>query len=40
MNLVNRAAVPFQLPDASGRVHRLKDYAGLRLLMVFHRHLG
>jgi len=40
MNLENKTAVPFQLPDASGRIHRLEDYAGSWLLMVFHRHLG
>jgi peroxiredoxin len=40
MNLLNQPAVPFQLPDASGRIHRLADYAGSWLLLVFHRHLG
>jgi hypothetical protein len=40
MDLTNRAAVPFALPDAKGRVHQLTDYAGFWLLMVFHRHLG
>jgi hypothetical protein len=28
------------LPDTNGRTHRLADYAGRWLLMVFHRHLG
>lgn len=40
MNLLNRPAVPFQLPDATGGIHRLTDYAGYWLLLVFHRHLG
>jgi len=41
MNLVNQPAIPFQLPDASGQMHhRLSDYIGSWLLMVFHRHLG
>jgi len=33
-------AVDFELQDADGRVHRLADYAGDWLLLVFHRHLG
>ena len=33
-------AVPFGLRDAEGRIHRLEDYAGRWLLLVFHRHLG
>lgn len=40
MNLVNQPAIPFQLQDASGQGHRLEDYKGSWLLMVFHRHLG
>lgn len=40
MNLVNQPAVHFQLQDASGQMHRLSDYTGCWLLMVFHRHLG
>jgi peroxiredoxin len=39
-NLVNQPAVPFQLHDAYGKTHRLADYAGFWLLLVFHRHLG
>lgn len=39
-NRVGQAAVPFELPDAAGHVHRLEDYQGLWLLLVFHRHLG
>lgn len=32
-------AVPFELEDAFGTVHRLEQYAGSWLLLVFHRHL-
>lgn len=39
-NLVGQPAVPFALPDTSGRIHRLDDYRGAWLLLVFHRHLG
>jgi peroxiredoxin len=35
-----RPAIPFELPDAEGRTHRLGDYRGHWLLLVFHRHLG
>jgi peroxiredoxin len=38
--LVGDPAVPFALPDAGGRLHRLEDYSGHWLLLVFHRHLG
>jgi hypothetical protein len=37
---VGRPAMPFELPDADGRIHRLADYKGHWLLLVFHRHLG
>lgn len=37
---VDQQAVPFELPDAEGTVHRLEQYAGNWLLLVFHRHLG
>jgi peroxiredoxin len=37
---VGKAAVEFELKDASGDVHRLRDHAGHWLLLVFHRHLG
>jgi len=40
MNLINQPAVPFTLQDATGKMHRLSDYSGFWLLMVFHRHLG
>ena len=39
-NLVGQPAVAFELPDTSGRVHRLGDYDGSWLLLVFHRHLA
>lgn len=37
---VGSKAVSFELPDALGGVHRLQDYAGQWLLLVFHRHLA
>lgn len=39
-NLSGTAAIPFTLPDSAGRMHRLDDYRGHWLLLVFHRHLG
>lgn len=33
-------AADFTLPDTTGHVHRLDDYAGRWLLLVFHRHLA
>ncbi len=33
-------AVPFELRDTSGRLHRLQDYRGRWLLLMFHRHLA
>jgi peroxiredoxin len=39
-DLTGRPAVPFSLPDSTGTVHRLEDYRGHWLLLVFHRHLG
>ena len=38
--LTDRPAIPFTLPDSTGRIHQLQDYRGNWLLMVFHRHLG
>jgi peroxiredoxin len=35
-----KPAIPFSLSDARGRIHRVEDYRGKWLLMVFHRHLG
>ena len=37
--LVGGPAVPFELADAEGRVHRLDEYRGRWLLLVLHRHL-
>jgi peroxiredoxin len=37
---LEQPAVPFELPDLAGDVHRLSDFAGDWLLLVFHRHLG
>jgi peroxiredoxin len=37
---VDQPAEDFALPDHLGRIHRLSDYRGSWLLMVFHRHLG
>jgi peroxiredoxin len=37
---MGRPAASFTLPDAAGRDHRLEDYKGHWLLLVFHRHLG
>ena len=36
---VGSPAVPFALEDATGTLHRLDQYAGHWLLLVFHRHL-
>lgn len=33
-------AVPFELNDTRGGTHRLSDFRGHWLLLVFHRHLG
>ncbi|MCE5336173.1 MAG: peroxiredoxin family protein [Desulfobacteraceae bacterium] len=38
--LVGSSAIGFNLPDFEGNAHRLEDYRGSWLLMVFHRHLG
>jgi len=40
MNLKNKLAVDFELPDSDGKLHRPADYRGSWLLLVFHRHLG
>ena len=39
-NLIGQPAIPFELLDADGVSHRIEDYRGFWLLMVFHRHLG
>ena len=37
---VGRPAIDFNLLDSKEKPHRLKDYTGCWVLMVFHRHLG
>jgi hypothetical protein len=37
---VGTPAVPFDLADSRGHRHRLDDFHGRFLLMVFHRHLS
>lgn len=39
-DLTGGPAYDFSLPDTSGRMHRLADFRGSWLLMMFHRHLG
>lgn len=39
-DLTGQPARPFSLQDSEGVIHRLEDYRGDWLLMVFHRHLG
>ncbi len=39
-NLTGKPAVSFSLRDSGGHNHRLEDYKGKWLLLVFHRHLG
>lgn len=39
-NRIGHGALSFSLPDTEGKIHRLEDYAGNWLLMVFLRHLG
>jgi peroxiredoxin len=36
---VGSPAVPFALEDTAGAAHRLEQYRGHWLLLVFHRHL-
>ena len=38
-NAAGGPAADFHLPDTDGREHRLADYRGVWLLLVFHRHL-
>jgi peroxiredoxin len=40
MDLTGKSAIPFSLPDDKGSLHRLDDYRGQWLLLIFHRHLG
>ena len=35
-----KSAIDFRLDDSRGGPHRLEDYRGHWLLLVFHRHLG
>jgi peroxiredoxin len=37
---VGKPALPFELKDTTGEIHRLDDDAGHWLLLIFHRHLG
>lgn len=37
---VGYPAVPFEMLDTNGIRHRLDEFAGSWLLMVFHRHLA
>ena len=37
--LVGKRAPDFELLDSEGKMHRLDQYLGRWLLMVFHRHL-
>ena len=39
-NDIGNPAVAFELDDTGGRTHRMEDYAGRWLLIVFHRHLA
>jgi len=39
-DLTGKPAVPFTLQDSEGKSHRLDEYRGNWLLLVFHRHLG
>ena len=39
-DLTGQPAIPFTLNDSAGQPHRLADYRGRWLLLVYHRHLG
>ena len=39
-NLTGKAAINFSIMDSNGTRHTQKEYKGIWLLMVFHRHLG
>ena len=39
-NLTGHSAISFNLSDSNNKVHRLSDYTGNWLLLVFLRHLG
>ncbi len=40
MDLTGKPAVDLALKDSQGSEHRLQDYRGNWVLLVFHRHLG
>lgn len=40
LNLTGHPAIDFCLPDTQGQLHRLADFQGNWLLLMFHRHLG
>lgn len=40
VNLTGHSAISFNLADSENKIHRLSDYTGNWLLMVFLRHLG
>jgi peroxiredoxin len=40
LSQVGQPAIAFELADVEGKVHRLTDFSGKWLLLVFHRHLG
>jgi peroxiredoxin len=39
-DLTGKPAVPFVLCDSTGQEHRLEEFRGHWLLLMFHRHLG
>ncbi len=39
-DLTGKPATPFRLRDSTGGTHRLEEYRGSWLLMVFHRRPG
>ncbi len=39
-DLTGNPAIHFALKDSNGAIHRLENYRGHWLLLVFHRHLG
>jgi peroxiredoxin len=39
-SMIGEPAIPFELKDTDGNIHRLEDGSGHWQLLVFHRHLG
>ena len=39
-SMVGKPAIPFELRDSEGHVHRLEDSRGRWLVLLLHRHLG